>query len=93
MQIYWDDPYDVVLTDPGGCGSGTSSSATLTVTTAAGDGEGNGDGLVDGQDIAGFVTMVATGVSQGRGPCAYDTNADGVVNTADVPLFVARLLN
>ena len=83
--------YDVVLSNT--CGSVTSTGATLTIESGTGDGDGNGDGVADGQDVAGFVTMVITGVSQGRGICAYDMNADGVVTPADLPLFVSRLLN
>lgn len=85
--------YDIVLTDPDGCGSATSTAATLTVIAAAGDGDGNADGRADGQDIGGFVSMLLTGATQGRGVCAYDMNADGVVNTVDLPLFLARMLN
>lgn len=83
--------YDLVLSNS--CGSDTSIAATLSITGGTGNGDGNGDGFVDGQDIPGFVTMVTTGVSQGRGVCAYDMNGDGVVNTIDLPPFVARLLN
>jgi len=83
--------YDLVLSNT--CGSSTSLASTLTLSGGTGNGDGNGDGVADGQDIAGFVRMLLTGISQGRGLCAYDMNGDGVVNTTDMPAFISRLLN
>jgi subtilisin family serine protease len=55
-------------------------------------GDVNGDGAADGDDIAPFLKALA-----GTNPSAAqqrraDVNADGVVNTADVPIFADDLL-
>ena len=46
----------------------------------------------NGRDIQGFVNALLGVGPASQGYCAYDMNADGVVNLADVSLFVARLL-
>src|SRR5262249_50083267 len=60
--------YDCIVANA--CGSSISNAATLSIGGGSGDGDGNGDGFADGEDVQGFVTMVITGVSQGRGICA-----------------------
>ena len=45
----------------------------------------------DGLGCYRSTAMAAPG--QGRGICAYDMNADGVVTASDLPLLVAQLLN
>jgi len=53
----------------------------------------NGDGAINGRDIGVFSATV-TNPTPGAIPLARaDLNCDGQANAADVPLFVARLLN
>jgi Tol biopolymer transport system component len=81
--------YDCVVSNV--CGTATSNAATLTVWPTGG-GDVNGDGLVDGQDVQGFVDQLLAGGPPSRAFCAADMSGDGVVSDADVPLFVAALL-
>ena len=56
-------------------------------------GDANGDGVVDGQDISGFVAAQAD--PDGAGPalfCACDMDNDGTVTAADLSAFTNRLL-
>lgn len=59
---------------------------------ASNTGDGNADGATDGLDIQGLVNFMSVGGSGGPAQCAYDMNHDGVVNAADVPIFVVALL-
>ncbi|MEE8170567.1 MAG: hypothetical protein V3T70_08470, partial [Phycisphaerae bacterium] len=57
-------------------------------------GDMNFDGLVDGDDIQCFIDCFITGVTPNCITChCADMNADGVLTTADLNLFVCRLLN
>ncbi len=57
-----------------------------------GSGDGNADGATDGGDIGGMMDILVQGGLPAATHCAYDMNADGVVDTADLPLFVSALL-
>lgn len=52
----------------------------------------NGDDLADGDDIAPFMSALAGLNADADQRRRADVNADGVVDTADVPVFVADLL-
>jgi Ig-like domain-containing protein len=80
--------YDCVISSA--CGMVTSTGATLAVIIGA-DGDGDGNGAADGNDIAGFIFSVQ-GQTFGRGRCAYDMNADTVIDLADLPLFADLLV-
>jgi hypothetical protein len=52
----------------------------------------NCDGNTDGLDIQPFVDQVINGGGAGCSSCAGDADASGVVDAADMPLFVSHLL-
>ena len=52
-----------------------------------------GDTIVDGNDIQPLVDTLVSGAQGTATSCAYDLNSDGVVDMADVELFVDGLLN
>jgi Dockerin type I domain len=69
---------------------GTIFDAPLCGTCA---GDLTGDGLVNGNDVACFVSQLLSGSSScGNDACA-DMNGDGEVSIADVSLFSSALLN
>jgi len=56
-------------------------------------GDANGDGVVDGQDIQGFVNAILDpGAAGSRVRAVCDFDANGQPDSADVPGFVAALL-
>lgn len=61
----------------------------FNVSSAGLAGDCNADGLIDGNDIVGFVNAF---VITGSGICGADMNTDFTINDADVPLFVSALL-
>ncbi|OQZ02012.1 MAG: hypothetical protein B6D36_13550 [Planctomycetes bacterium UTPLA1] len=81
--------YDCVVSNT--CGSVTSDPSTLTVFSG-GTGDGDVSGSTDGLDIQGLVNALTNGGAPSAAYCAYDMNADGVVDEADLPLLVALLL-
>lgn len=81
--------YACIIAGP--CGSVLSTAANLVVISS-GTGDGDGSGMVDGLDIAGFVTAVAESPSATSAYCAFDMNADGVVDADDISGFIAVLL-
>lgn len=58
---------------------------------ASGDGDANG--TTDGADIPNLINFLVNDIPPDGTACAYDMNSDGVVNMADLPLFVGRLMN
>ncbi len=74
-------------------GSGIDWSQPFGTCLAAGNGDGNGDGSANGLDTPGMTTLLISGPTPSTGHCAYDMNADGMVNLTDLPLYIARLLN
>lgn len=81
--------YTCVVTNP--CGDRTSDAATLTVAAPL-PGDVNADGLVDGEDVQAFVNLIGAEGPPGPYFCAADLDVSGVVDTADVPPFVAQVL-
>ncbi len=74
-----------------GCGLATSYVAVLTVflnNTA----DGNADGFTDATDIAAMIDALLSGGPPSGAYCAYDFSGNGIVDLADLPLFVTRLL-
>lgn len=55
-------------------------------------GDMNGDCVTNGRDIQPFVDAVRTASTNARDLCAGDFSANGTINAADVPGFVAKLL-
>jgi hypothetical protein len=85
--------YDVVATNV--CFTATSTAALVTVFPSA-TGDGNADTHANGRDIPGFIDTILS-VFSWDGTyttvyCAYDMNADGIVDTEDIGGFVAKLL-
>jgi len=66
--------------------------AALQAMTIGGSGDLNCDGHTDGEDAQPFLAAVFSGAPPPPGPSTADMNGDGVVDAADVPLMVARLL-
>ena len=75
--------YDCVVTNE--CGQQTTTGAALDVFAT-------GSGPTSGEDIQAFVTFLIDGGTPGAAYCAFDMNGDGLVDTSDVPPFVAALL-
>jgi len=73
------------------CGSATSDDATLSLL-ASGSGDGDLSGTTDGNDIQPCVAALINGGAPSAGDCACDMNTNGVLDLADVPLFVTALL-
>ncbi len=62
----------------------------MNVSSSGASGDVTTDGLVDGQDVQGFITAF---LNTSSGVCGADMNADYVVNEIDVPMFVVALLS
>ncbi len=81
--------YDCVLSNT--CGSATTIAATLDAF-AGHTGDGDANGIVDGRDVAGFEAALYVGGPASVNYCPFDMNGDDVVDMADKPLFIAKLL-
>lgn len=84
--------YAVKVTDA--CGARLSPPATLVVF-AHGTGDVDGNGLLNGLDIDDWTNVVVSWTASSvpsPAMCAADMDADGDVDTNDVPPFVAALL-
>ncbi len=73
------------------CTRAVTNPAALTVFPT-GSADGNGDTLSDGRDIQAFIDSLINHHPVSSSLCAYDLNADGVVNLADVPGFTQKLV-
>lgn len=82
--------YDVTVA--GECGETQSYDAFLYVLPSN-TGDGDTNGRADGADVQRFVDLLLNGGAMTRTYCAYDMNADGIVNESDVSLFVDQLLS
>ena len=72
-----------------------SSEMVIPSCPTPGNGDVNGDGLVNGQDIAGFVAVYLnnpTGPASGAF-CAANMQPDGAIDSLDLTLFIARLIS
>ncbi len=56
-------------------------------------GDVNCDAFVNGVDVQAFMQTLPNGAAPSASACACDINADGIVDAADVPLFVIQMLN
>ncbi len=83
---------DVVAFDEMGTASVTSFvGINATTVLYGGLGDINNDFAVDGRDVNSFVSLVTGAQGQVFNPAA-DFNADGLNDTDDMPLFIAKLL-
>ncbi|MCB9854667.1 MAG: immunoglobulin domain-containing protein [Phycisphaerales bacterium] len=81
--------YDCVVAND--CSESTSTAAMLTVFDG-GTGDGDASGMTDGEDIRGFASALLEGGAASSVYCAFDMNADGIVDFDDTGLFVQRLI-
>ncbi len=82
--------YDVVVS--GACTPTATSNAITLTLFPGGSGDGNASGTVNGDDIQGCVNALLQGGLPSATYCAYDMNADSVVDINDIAGFVTVLL-